>query len=193
MDQDVKQAIRVLNDGGIVVFPTDTAFGIGCRIDDEQAIKRLFEIRKRPENQAAPVLVDSVEMAQKYFLPIPKDVIDKLIKPYWPGALTIILPCKADKTPILVRGGRTTLGIRVPNHSTIRQIIKGVGVPILGPSANFHGDKTPFSLSEVNKKLQEQVDFIVGGVCKHKQPSTVIDCSKHPWRIIREGAIEPKL
>lgn len=191
--EEIKKAIQILEEGGTVIFPTDTAFGIGCRIDDEKAVKRLFGIRKRPETQATPVLVDSVEMAQKYLLPIPKDVIDKLIKPYWPGALTIILPCKADKTPKLVRGGGTTLGIRVPNHSTIRQIIKGVGVPILGPSANFHGDKTPFSLSEVNKKLQEQVDFIVGGACEHKLSSTVIDCSKHPWRIIRQGAIDLKL
>lgn len=193
MDQDVKKAIRVLNDGGIVIFPTDTAFGIGCRIDDEKAIEKLFKIRKRPESQATPVLVDSLEMAQRYLLPIPKDVIEKLIKPYWPGALTVILYCNKVKVPKLVRGGGDTLGIRVPNHDMVRAIIRGVGVPILGPSANFHGEKTPYRFEDLDKELVKLVDYVLEGECPLKKPSTVIDCSKKPWRIIRQGAMEIKL
>jgi len=189
----VSEAIRVLKNGGIVIFPTDTAFGIGCRIDDEKTIERLFKIRERPKNQATPVLVDSVEMAQKYLLPVPKDVIDKLIKPYWPGALTIILPCKTDKVLKLVRGGGITLGIRVPNHTTTQQIIKDVGVPILGPSANFHGEKTPYRFEDLDENLVKLVDYVVSGKCSVKQASTVIDCSEKPWKIIRHGAIELEL
>src|SRR6266581_654728 len=97
--EQIEQAVKVLNDGGIVIFPTDTAFGIGCRIDNSEAIKRLFAIRKRPETQAAPVLVSSLDMAQDYVLPIPGGVVEKLVKPYWPGALTIILPCREEKVP----------------------------------------------------------------------------------------------
>lgn len=193
MGKDIKQAIAILKTGGIVIFPTDTAFGIGCRIDNEKAIRRMFDIRKRPESQATPVLADAFEMAQEYLLPVPKDVIDKLIKPYWPGALTIILPCKADKVPKLVRGGGTTLGIRVPNHSTTRQIIKSVGVPILGPSANFHGEKTPYRFEDLDKNIVKLVDYVVQGECLFKQQSTVIDCSEKPWRIIRQGVTELKL
>src|SRR5690348_10879973 len=102
---DVAKAIEVLKDGGIVIFPTDTAFGIGCRIDDEDAVKRLFTIRKRPETKAVPVLVSSLHMAQKYVQEVPQDVIEKLIKPFWPGALTIVLSCKKEMIPDLVRGG----------------------------------------------------------------------------------------
>ena len=189
----VSEAIRVLKNGGIVIFPTDTAFGIGCRIDDEKAIKRLFKIRKRPKNQATPVLVGSIEMIREYLLPIPKDVTDKLIKPYWPGALTIILHCNKVKVPSLVRGGGKTLGVRMPNHQVTQAIINGVGVPILGPSANFHGEKTPYRFGDLNKKLIKLVDYVVSGKCSVKQASTVIDCSEKPWKIIRHGAIELEL
>jgi len=186
----IKDAIKVLRDGGIVIFPTDTAFGIGCRIDDEKAIEKLFKIRQRPKDQATPVLVDSLEMAKDYLSPIPKDVIDELIKPYWPGGLTIVLPCRIDKVPKLVRGGGKTIGVRIPDNPVILEIIKGVGVPILGPSANFHGEKTPYRFEDLDKDIVKLVDYVVFGECSVKQASTVIDCSINPWKVIRKGAVE---
>src|SRR5947209_15450953 len=95
--EQIEQAVKVLNDGGIVIFPTDTAFGIGCRIDNEESIKRLFTIRKRPETQATPVLMTSLKMAEGYLKPVSPEVIEQLIKPYWQGALTIVLSCKNEK------------------------------------------------------------------------------------------------
>lgn len=193
MNKDIEQAIQVLKEGGIVIFPTDTAFGIGCRIDDEKAIKRLFKIRTRPLTQATPVLVENLEMAQAYLENIPPEVIDRFIKPYWPGALTVILYCNKVKVPVLVRGGGETLGVRIPSHPIALEIIRGVGVPILGPSANFHGEKTPYRFEDLDKKLVKLVDYVVGGNCTLKQQSTVIDCSKRPWQITRKGAVELKL
>ncbi|HZE87551.1 MAG TPA: L-threonylcarbamoyladenylate synthase [Methylomirabilota bacterium] len=190
MDEQIAQAVRVFKQGGIVIFPTDTAFGIGCRMDDEQAVRRLFRIRKRPETQAVPVLIDSLEMIKEYIEPISNEVKQKLIAHYWPGALTIILPCHPEKVPVLVRGGTKTLGIRMPNHPVALELINAVGVPLLGPSANFHGDPTPYSFFEVNEELQEQVDYVLPGECFSKQPSTVIDCSIIPWEILRKGAVK---
>jgi L-threonylcarbamoyladenylate synthase len=187
---DVQRAVRILKDGGVVIFPTDTAFGIGCRIDDESAVKRLFTIRKRPETQATPVLTASLHMAQPYLKQVPQDIIEKLITPYWPGALTIVLKCKTDVVPNLVRGGTDTLGIRVPNHLTALALINGVGVPLLGPSANFHGEETPYMFENLNKELTEQVDFVVSGECHTKKASTVIDTTRIPWKILRQGALE---
>lgn len=189
MAEEIRKAIGVLKEGGIVVFPTDTAFGIGCRADDEKAVERLFKIRKRPESQATPVLVDTVKMAQDLLLPISQEVIDKLIELYWPGALTIVLRCKVDKVPSLVRGGSSTLGVRIPNHAILRAIIQGVGVGILGPSANFHGAKTPYKYEDLDQDLIKLVDYVVPGECSVCQASTVIDCAKKPWRVIRQGAI----
>src|SRR5476649_735801 len=118
------QAITILRQGGIVVFPTDTAFGIGCRIDDVAAVKRLFSLRRRPEEKATPVLVSSLLMAQNYLEPIPHEVKEELVEKYWPGALTIVLPCIKDKIPSLVRGGGDNLGVRMPNHATMLEIIR---------------------------------------------------------------------
>lgn len=189
MQTNNKKAIEILNQGGIIIFPTDTAFGIGCRIDSEEAIKRLFTIRKRPETQATPVLVANKAMAAEYLVKIPEDVEEKLITPYWPGALTIVLPCHSEKIPELVRGGRDTLGVRMPNHPTALDIINQVGVPLLGPSANFHGEKTPFAFEDLDPELVKLVDFVVSGECVSKQASTVVDCSVIPWKILRQGAI----
>ncbi len=188
--EQLNRAIKVLKEGGIVIFPTDTAFGVGCRIDRESAVRRLFAIRKRPKTQAAPVLVDTVKMAQDYLLPIPKEVTDKLIEPYWPGALTIIFPCRVDKVPGLVAGGGKTLGVRIPNHAIARAIIRGVGVPILGPSANFHRGKTPYKMEDLDNKFTKLVDFVVSGNCPVGNVSTIVDCSVTPWKMIRKGALK---
>lgn len=189
MNSDVQQAIAILKQGGIVIFPTDTAFGIGCRIDDEEAVKRLFTLRKRPETKATPVLVSSLKMAENYLEPVAADIIEKLIKPYWPGALTIVLSATTENLSSLVRGGTNTLGLRVPDHLTTLEIINGVGLPIIGTSANFSGEKTPFAFEDLDTELVKLVDYVVSGVCHQKQASTVIDCSVTPWKILRQGAI----
>ncbi len=188
MSLDIEKAIKIIKEGGIVIFPTDTAFGIGCRVDNEDAIGRLFALRKRPETQAMSILVDTVTMAKKYVLEIPQEVVDKLIEPYWPGALTIVLKSK-DTVPSLVRGGGKTVGVRIPNHTIARKLIRVLGVGILGPSANFHGEKTPYRYEDLNPELTKLVDYVIPGVCPVGMASTVIDCSKKPWEIVRSGAI----
>jgi L-threonylcarbamoyladenylate synthase len=190
---DINKAVEVLNKGGIIIFPTDTAFGIGCRIDNKQAVKKLFKIRKRPLTQATPVLVSSLEMAKQYVKEVPLDVIDKLIIPYWPGALTIVLLAKSEKILPLIRGNGKNIGVRMPKNDLILDIIKKVGVPILGPSANFHGENTPYEYKDLNQELVSMVDYVLNGECEYKKSSTVIDCSISPWQILREGAINISL
>src|SRR6185369_7156452 len=99
MNDQINKAIGIIMQGGVVIFPTDTAFGIGCRMDDADAVNRLFGMRKRPPTQATPVLVSDFLMAKDYLLEIPENVEKKLIEPYWPGALTVVLPCRTDKVP----------------------------------------------------------------------------------------------
>ena len=186
---DLNQAIKVLKEGGIVIFPTDTAYGIGCRMDDEKAIRRLFDLRRRPPVQAVPVLVDSITQAEKYLVPPLPDNVRHLMKRYWPGALTVIYPCSTSKVPELVRGGGTTLGVRMPNHEIALSLIKGIGVPLLGPSANFHGRATPYSFADLDRELVKLVNYVIKGECRLREASTVVDCSKRQWRVIRQGAV----
>lgn len=189
MNNYLKKSASTIKNGGIIIFPTDTAFGIGCRLDDKDAVKRLFKLRRRPEKKPVPVLVDSIETAQKYLSPISNDV-RHLMRSYWPGALTIIYPCLMKKIPPLVYGPGNTLGVRMPDHKLILSLIKKVGVPILGPSANFHGLPTPYKYEDLDENLLKLVDFVLPGVCNKGKVSTVVDCSQKPWRVIRYGAVE---
>ncbi len=181
-----------MKQGGIVIFPTDTAFGIGCRIDKPKSIDRLFAIRKRPLTQATPVLVSSIDMALPY-LDHPKDIVRRLMETYWPGALTIVSACKKDLLYSPIRGNGETVGLRMPDHETALRIIEGVGVPILGPSANFHGKQTPFRFEDLDPELTKLVDYVVQGACTVGLASTVVDCSVTPCRILRQGAVSLKL
>lgn len=187
--RQVEKAVKVLKTGGIVIYPTDTAFGIGCRIDSEESVKRLFEIRKRSEKKATPVLFDSIEKVSQFVLPFDSKV-KKLMEKHWPGALTIVLPCQNSKVPSLVRGGGNNLGVRIPDHIVPRQLIRSIGVPIIGASANFSGNTTPFSFEKLDKRLIKLVDFVIEGQTNGDGlTSTVVDCSALPWKIIRQGSV----
>ena len=190
MHQTLEKAIQVLKNGGIVIFPTDTAFGIGCRIDDEQAVKKLFSIRQRPITQAPPVLFESVGQVRQYTQEFPKGVEEELMKKYWPGALTIVLPAKKERVPDLVRGGGENIGCRIPDNTVCLEIIKGVGVPIIGTSANISGQPTPFTIEDLDPNLVSLVDLVVLGATSVHKESTVIDCTQNPWEVLRQGAVQ---
>jgi L-threonylcarbamoyladenylate synthase len=177
--------------GGVIIFPTDTAFGIGCRIDDAVSVQKLFKIRRRAEDKAVPVLVSSIKMAKEYSAEIDPKVL-KVMGKYWPGGLTIVLKCRKDKVPALVRGGGDTIGLRIPNHKTALDLVRQVGLPILAPSANFSGKKTPFKISDLDPELVRRVDFVMPGKCSLKKASTVFDTTSKPWRVLRQGAVRFK-
>ena len=187
---NIKRALDSLKRGGIVVFPTDTAYGIGCSLSDEEAVSRLYTLRRRPINKAVPVLVGSLEMAKKYFRSdIPRKVSD-LMRTHWPGGLTIIYYCKKELVPESVRAGGETVGLRMPDNKLILKIINELGEPILGPSANFSGKPTPFSYSELDDYLKKSADFVLRGKCKTKQASTVVDVTSSEWKILRQGSVK---
>ena len=189
MNNTVFEAIEILKNGGIGIFPTDTVYGIGCRLDNEASLQKLFAIRNRPEEKAVLAVVDSIEMAREYLQPIPEDVKTKLMDTYWPGGLTIVMPCNTQKVPAIARGGGLTLGIRQTNHPILLEILKELRVPLVAPSANFAGEATPKTFTEVDKNLLALVDCAIDAPCGGDTPSTVIDCSVTPWKILRPGAV----
>ncbi len=184
----IKQAIKILNQGGIVIFPTDTAFGIGCRLDRPTSVDRLFKIRQRPLTQAMPVLVDSPNMALAYFLN-PSETVLALMREYWPGALTIVAPGRIEIIYAPIRSNGKNVGLRMPNHKATLKLIRGINVPLLGSSANFHGQPTPYKLEDLDPKLVKLVDYVLSGTCPVGQISTVVDCSVEPPQILRQGAV----
>ena len=170
------------------MYPTDTAFGIGCRIDVKESVDRLFQLRKRARTKAVPILVDSIAMAEQYYKN-PQDIVRRYMRTYWPGALTIVAPCHVEKIYSPIRGGGPTIGIRMPDHTVARALISHVGVPVIGTSANFAGDPTPYTRATVSDALAGLVDGIVDGSTTVRQSSTVVDCTTNPPTIVRQGGV----
>ena len=175
----LEKAIAVLKKGGIVIFPTDTVYGIGCRFDDKDAIDRLYKIKKTPSGQPLPILVSDLSQVEE--LAVINKTGEELIKKYWPGALTIILQSKK---------GKEKIGFRMPDSSLVRSLIDGVGEPIIGTSANFHGFQAPKSYEELDSAFINLADFVLKGECKLGKESTVVDATGDVPNILRQGAIK---
>ncbi len=185
----VNDAIAILNKGGIVMFPTDTAYGMGCRLDNSQAIEKLFQIRNRPIDKAVPVLVNGFEMATTYWKEPVSDNVRQLTEKHWPGGLTIVYWANVSMTPPPARGFAGTIGLRMPNHEIPLSLIKNIGVPLVGTSANFAGHATPFSFDALDPLLVARVDGVIEGICGGEKSSTVVDCTVNPPKVLREGAV----
>jgi L-threonylcarbamoyladenylate synthase len=189
-NNNYKKAIKILKKGGIVVFPTDTVYGMGCRIEKRSYVKKLFKIRKRPFQKAVPILVSSIEMAVKYFRsPLP-NIVRSLMKDYWPGGLTVVYFRNKNTVSSYVSGEGDTIGIRMPDYKNILQMIEEVGVPVIGTSANFHSKPTPVKYAQLDLDLVKLSDYVIKGECRGDKSSTVIDCTKKPWEILRQGTVK---
>ncbi|MEX2028227.1 MAG: L-threonylcarbamoyladenylate synthase [Candidatus Curtissbacteria bacterium] len=185
--QEIKKAAQVLKKGGVVIFPTDTVYGIGCLYDDKDAIRRIYRIKKRPPGQPFPYLVSNIKQVEK--LAVVTSLSRKLMDQYWPGGLTIILP---SRHPELVSGSKK-IGFRMPDNQQVLSLIDRVGVPIIGTSANFHGQPSTASSTELDPKLRQQADFVIEGKSKMGTESTVIDTTVRPPKILRLGAVNIKI
>lgn len=188
MNENILKAIEVLENGGIVLLPTDTVFGICSRIDKQESLERLFKIKKRDEHQAVPILVSSTDMVKQY-VEVFDGKVEKLMEDFWPGGLTIVLNAKKEKVLPLVRGDGDTVGLRIPDMLSVFQIIDRLGVPIVGTSANFHGKPSVAKWQELDPELVKLVDFVLEEDSLGGTASTVVDCSVYPWKILRQGAV----
>lgn len=176
--KNIKKAAEIIKKGGIVIFPTDTVYGIGAKFDDEKAINRIRKIKKTPIGQMYPVLVSNINQAKS--LAKLERQAEKLAKKYWPGQLTIVVKSKSGQK----------IGLRLPQSDIVNSIIKQSKTPIIGTSANFHGDITPTTYEQLDANFIKLVDFVVKGVCTKKAESTVIDLSSARPKILRQGALK---
>jgi L-threonylcarbamoyladenylate synthase len=183
-----RRAVDMLREGAVIVFPTDTVYGLGCRIDDPAAVRRIFELKGRGPEEPLPVLLGDPAQLEVYARELTRAARD-LAQTFWPGALTIVVR-RTDAVPALVTGGRDTVGLRVPNHRLPRQLVRDLGVPLVGTSANTHGAPSPLTAQQVAFDLGDAVDLILdGGRCPVGRESTVVDATADPPRVLREGAV----
>lgn len=184
----IGRAARVLSRGGLVAFPTDTVYGLGADVMNEDALARLFEAKSRSPGQPVPVLLadlDDITLVAALF----PDGARRLGSRFWPGPLTLVLQRKAG-IPAMVGGGGDSVGVRVPDHETPRSIVRALGRPITGTSANTSGMPPHRDAKEVASDLGEAVDLVVPGVCgAHEAASTVVDFTGEAAVVVREGPI----
>ena len=180
---------NILSNGGLIIFPTETVYGIGCKFDDEEAINKIFKIKNRPASHPLILHIGSKSLLEKYAVDIPKDALT-LAEKFWPGPLTLILK-KNKIVKSVVTGGQETVGIRMPNHPVTLNIINKLGSAIVGPSANYYSRLSTTRISDIPESLKDAVDLVVdGGHCEVGIESTIIDFSTNDtYSILREGNI----
>ena len=186
--KNISRAVEVLKEGGVVIFPTDTVWGVGAIVSSKKGVEKLYEIKKRESHKPTVILVSNIDMANKYGV-ISEDA-RRLAEKYWPGALTIIMKARENKVPALVRGGRKTVGLRVGDSVVVQELIEGVGEGIVAGSANFAGKRAPERKGELDERLVNQVNLVVEGKTGRQAASTVVDTTVRPWQVLRQGPVK---
>lgn len=184
----LKEPAQIIKKGGIVIFPTETVYGIGTNGLDENAIKKLYEVKQRPLNKPISLLVNNIEMVEK----IAKNITEleyKLMERFFPGPLTIILE-KRDIIPDILTSNTNTIGIRMPSGEIAKKLIEFAGVPIATSSSNISGRPSGTNITDIKKDFEGKVDcFIDNGESELGIPSTVIRIIDNIPHILRQGAI----
>ena len=184
----IREASQVLSRGGLVAFPTDTLYALGANALDPRAIERVLAVKGRQHGKPLSVLLPSAILAGEMAAELP-ETVRALMKAFWPGPLTVVLRASGKVPPVLVAASGT-VGLRVPAGALARSLLAAFGGPIIGTSANKSGGADPGDARAVQKAVGGQIDLILdGGRVTLGIPSTVIDCTSEPARILREGAV----
>ena len=184
----VKRAAKLLRAGEVVALPTETVYGLAANALDEKAVAKIFRIKDRPANNPIIVHIASVEMAKRCVTAWPNPA-EKLARAFWPGPLTLVLPC-AKEIPGMVTAGGKTVGVRWPGHPFIQAVIRECGFPLAAPSANLSGRVSPTNAEHVREQLGDKISLIVdGGQSQVGIESTVLDLTVSPPQVLRPGMI----
>jgi L-threonylcarbamoyladenylate synthase len=184
----IRLARRLLREGEIVAFPTDTVYGVGANAFERWAVRQIFTIKQRPPDKALPVFIYQIDDLFQVARRVPNEAWTMLQK-FWPGALTVVLP-KNPKLPDDVTAGQETVAIRIPDHPICLELVTQVGRPLAVTSANLSGQSTPTTAQGVAEQLGENLPLVLdGGPSPTSQPSTIVDLSVSPPQLLRAGPI----
>jgi L-threonylcarbamoyladenylate synthase len=188
VQQQVEAGISILKQGGIVAFPTDTVYGLGACANIPQAVKRVYQVKERPQNMALPLLLAHTSQISEVAELVPQ-IAWLLADKFLPGALTIVLYKSNSVSDIITAGGKT-VAVRVPAHPVPVALAQGLGAPIVGTSANLSGRPSALTAGEVYSQFGDKIDLVIdGGRCPGGRESTIIDVTGETPVVLREGAI----
>ncbi len=186
----IKQVVDCLQEGGIIIYPTDTIYGLGCDLHNSRAIERICQVKQiNPKKANLAFICYDLSHISEYARNL-SNATFRLMKKALPGAFTFVLPA-TNKVPKILDNNRKTVGIRIPNHPIPRQIVLELGNPII--TTSLHNDEGE-SINYINdpeliyEKFKNQVDIIIDGGMGGIQPSTIVDCTNDDFEIIRQGA-----
>ncbi len=180
----VKLTIETLENGGVIAYPTDTVYGLGCDIFNKKAVEKIYHIKKRTKKTPLSIMCSNFKQASRY-ANIP-DAVFKLMKKNLPGPFTMILKAK-NKTPQNFLAKNKTVGIRIPDNKFCLNLTTLFDRPIITTSLNISGEKTLISPTELSKELANKIDLIIDGGPLSEESSTIIDFTLDQPEIIRQG------
>ncbi len=186
--ETIKRAAEKLRQGELVAFPTETVYGLGADGSSSKAVEKIFRAKGRPADHPVIVHVASAEQFRDWAVIIP-DVAYQLAEAFMPGPLTLILK-RSNNVPDIVTGGQDTVGLRVPNHPVVLELLQTFGGGIAAPSANRFGRISPTTAQHVFEELGDEVSLILdGGECEVGLESTILDLSSESVKVLRPGGI----
>lgn len=178
----------VLRAGGLVAYPTETVYGLAASAFVVDSIARVFDAKGRPFGQPLPVQIASVDEVETLARTVPQ-AAKQLLADFFPGPLTLIF-WRQPTVSLTVTGGGNTVGLRMPDHPVALGVLRAFGAPLVCPSANLTGRRAAMSAGDVLEDLDGRVDLVLdGGPTTDRTPSTVLDVTTEPARLIREGKI----
>ncbi|MEK7160601.1 MAG: L-threonylcarbamoyladenylate synthase [Patescibacteria group bacterium] len=192
-EEAIIEAAKVMLGGGLVIFPTDTVYGLGCDATQESAIKKIFKIKNRQETNPLAIIVRDIAMAKKVAFVEPK--IERALNSVWPGAVTVVL-WKRSRLPEVLTAKEQTIGLRIPDYKLTYLLAENMARPYVATSANYSGEPATNKIGQVIKYFEKspyRPDLILdGGDLKWCEPSTVLDLSKDKPKITRIGPVDKK-
>jgi len=185
-DEGIRKSVEIIENGGVIIFPTDTVYGIGCNPYDANAVKKIYEIKSREKIKSLPVLASSIEIVKQ--ISIIDEFTEKIIKKYWPGPLTLILKLK-DKNLKESLNLEDKIAVRIPNSVCTLKLLNKCNL-LVGTSANVSGDSSFTDPQECMKNVKNYDIFVDGGTITSKGESTIIEIENEKIHFIREGALK---
>ena len=183
---DIEKAAQILRAGGLVVFPTETVYGLGANALDAAAVRKIYALKGRPATSPLIVHVASIDQARKLAAEWPEEA-EKLAREYWPGPLTLVVP-KKPVIPDQVTAGLPTVGLRMPRHPITLELLRAAQIPIAAPSANRFTQLSPTTAQHVREAFGSETPFLLdGGPCEVGLESTVIAVTKDGLEVLRLG------
>lgn len=186
--KSLEKAIELLENYEIIAIPTETVYGLAGNALSEVAVKKIYEVKKRPQNVPLMIQFSSFDKANKYVVSIPQQFI-QLAKRFSPGPLTYVLP-KRKIVPDCVTAGLSTVAFRIPDHPITLKILERLSFPLVVTSANLYGWQSPVTTIDVLNQLEGKIPYILdGGKCKLGMASTIITFKENEIKILRQGSI----